>query len=525
MPSQRCGTTPRSSISSPVRATQEDRPLVQGALPIPPGEDALLHRLPGVGQFSLLWLWRGGDVFTFYMGVEHVEFRDALQELAKRAGVELGHAPRPATRGRCPSQPPDRAERDGRRLLCQRAAQYRARGRRARRSWSSAAFPWRSPSASALASPLMAMRSIAISASAASIRPWPSRRVSSASETAAAIATASGTACSSRFARAKGARSASAVARSATPSPSTSTRAIGRSSTRAPCSMRLDLAQDAIRKSDQVVIVEGYMDVIAAHQFGSSNVVAAMGTAVTEQQIGLVKRLSRNIVLALDADAAGQGATIRSLEMLPGALDQELTPVGVERGAGRPGAEAMILWQRRFKTRISIVQLPQGQGSGRADPARSRIAGRRLSPAPSPSSISTSTARSPESTSPTLRPSPPPSASLRPSSNPPATRSCRPTTPPSLPASCRSPRAASCANCACPPSARVHPSPRVGAQPQPIATRASNENHLLALLLHHRAYATSVLTLVPPDDLSDARNREILRILQDPEVPLDLPRR
>ena len=74
-----------------------------------------------------------------------------------------------------------------------------------------------------------------------------------------------------------------------------------------------------------------------------ANVVAAMGTAVTEQQIGLVKRLSRNIVLALDADAAGQGATVRSLEMLPGALDQELAPIGAERDISRPRAETMIV--------------------------------------------------------------------------------------------------------------------------------------------------------------------------------------
>ena len=134
----------------------------------------------------------------------------------------------------------------------------------------------------------------------------------------------------------------------------------------------LDLAQEAVRRDDQVVIVEGYMDAIAAHQFGYPNVVAAMGTAVTEQQIGLVKRLSRNIVLALDADAAGQGATVRSLEMLPGALDQELAPIGAERDASRPRAETMILWQRRFKSQISIVRLPEGKDPDeliRRDPA------------------------------------------------------------------------------------------------------------------------------------------------------------
>ncbi len=50
------------------------------------------------------------------------------------------------------------------------------------------------------------------------------------------------------------------------------------------------------------------MDVIAAHQFGHANVVAAMGTALTEAQVSLIKRFSKRIVLALDADAAGQMA-------------------------------------------------------------------------------------------------------------------------------------------------------------------------------------------------------------------------
>src|SRR5215207_2652016 len=48
---------------------------------------------PESGNFHCFGCGRGGDAFTFYMGVEHVEFRDALQELANRAGVELAHAP------------------------------------------------------------------------------------------------------------------------------------------------------------------------------------------------------------------------------------------------------------------------------------------------------------------------------------------------------------------------------------------------------------------------------------------------
>lgn len=78
----------------------------------------------------------------------------------------------------------------------------------------------------------------------------------------------------------------------------------------------LDMARGAIRETGYAVIVEGYMDAIQAHQAGYSNVVAQMGTAMTEAQINtLVPRLTSKIILALDADAAGQNATLRSLEV------------------------------------------------------------------------------------------------------------------------------------------------------------------------------------------------------------------
>ncbi len=77
----------------------------------------------------------------------------------------------------------------------------------------------------------------------------------------------------------------------------------------------LDLAKDTIRDQETVVIVEGYMDVIQAHQAGFTNVVAQMGTAMTEAQIKLVApRYAHKIIMALDSDAAGQNATRRSLE-------------------------------------------------------------------------------------------------------------------------------------------------------------------------------------------------------------------
>ena len=74
-----------------------------------------------------------------------------------------------------------------------------------------------------------------------------------------------------------------------------------------------DRAKDAIAAERRAVVVEGYMDVIAAHEHGFRNVVASMGTALTDDQIGLLARPAETIVLALDADPAGQGSMFRAL--------------------------------------------------------------------------------------------------------------------------------------------------------------------------------------------------------------------
>ena len=85
----------------------------------------------------------------------------------------------------------------------------------------------------------------------------------------------------------------------------------------------LDRARKAIRQADQAVIVEGYMDVIALHQAGYENVISPMGTALTEDQMRLLKRFTRRIVLALDPDVAGQKAVLRGLDAARSAMDKE----------------------------------------------------------------------------------------------------------------------------------------------------------------------------------------------------------
>jgi DNA primase len=75
-------------------------------------------------------------------------------------------------------------------------------------------------------------------------------------------------------------------------------------------------AKESIRKNGQVIIVEGFMDVIALYKVGIKNVIAAMGTAITSEQAHLIKRLSSNVILMFDGDAAGNKATIACSEEL-----------------------------------------------------------------------------------------------------------------------------------------------------------------------------------------------------------------
>lgn len=86
----------------------------------------------------------------------------------------------------------------------------------------------------------------------------------------------------------------------------------------------LDVAKRSIQDSGVAVIVEGYMDVIQAHQAGYTNVVAQMGTAMTEAQLKLIApRYAQQIILGLDQDAAGQNATRRSLEVARETLSKD----------------------------------------------------------------------------------------------------------------------------------------------------------------------------------------------------------
>ncbi|HEX8322905.1 MAG TPA: DNA primase [Tepidisphaeraceae bacterium] len=77
----------------------------------------------------------------------------------------------------------------------------------------------------------------------------------------------------------------------------------------------LDLGRQKIVETKTVAVVEGYTDVVMAHQFGASNVISVLGTALTEQHVNLLRRFASRIVLLFDGDAAGDLAVQRALEL------------------------------------------------------------------------------------------------------------------------------------------------------------------------------------------------------------------
>ena len=115
----------------------------------------------------------------------------------------------------------------------------------------------------------------------------------------------------------------------------------------------LDMAVQAIRDADQAVIVEGYMDVISAHQRGHANVVAGMGTALGEAQLRQLRRLTKRLVLALDADTAGNLATLRGISLAREALERVEEPVLTPQG--------LVRFEGRMDVDIRIASLPAGR--------------------------------------------------------------------------------------------------------------------------------------------------------------------
>jgi DNA primase len=114
----------------------------------------------------------------------------------------------------------------------------------------------------------------------------------------------------------------------------------------------LDMAKKAIRDANLAVIVEGYMDVLMSHQVGVTNVVAGMGTALTEAQMRQIKRYTSNVTLALDPDIAGEHAAGRGLEAARHSLARDWEPVFSPTG--------LLRHESRLKAQLRIAALPDG---------------------------------------------------------------------------------------------------------------------------------------------------------------------
>ena len=110
----------------------------------------------------------------------------------------------------------------------------------------------------------------------------------------------------------------------------------------------LHLARPSIAKQDRAVVVEGNTDVIALRQAGVEPVVASMGTALTEAQLRELGRLSKRLFLCFDADAAGQEATLRGMELaVRQGFDVRVVALPPGRGPGRRAGHLCCASRRR----------------------------------------------------------------------------------------------------------------------------------------------------------------------------------
>ncbi len=120
----------------------------------------------------------------------------------------------------------------------------------------------------------------------------------------------------------------------------------------------LDKAKGEIRRADLAVLVEGNMDVVSSHQFGVTNVVACSGTALTSEQLHLLKRFTTNLAIAFDADSAGRTATIRGLD-LARAQDFSIKIISLPPDAGKDPDEAIrkdvAIWRDAIQSAVGIM--------------------------------------------------------------------------------------------------------------------------------------------------------------------------
>tara|TARA_Y100001970_G_C14234469_1_gene860877 strand:- start:772 stop:2667 length:1896 start_codon:yes stop_codon:yes gene_type:complete len=115
----------------------------------------------------------------------------------------------------------------------------------------------------------------------------------------------------------------------------------------------MNLATQEIRKKDQVIIVEGYFDVIGCYQHGIRNVVASMGTAITGNQLKSITKLTKNIIFALDGDSAGMSAALKGISTASEELEGE--------AVASIDWQGLVSLQEKFSAQIKIADMPNGE--------------------------------------------------------------------------------------------------------------------------------------------------------------------
>lgn len=140
----------------------------------------------------------------------------------------------------------------------------------------------------------------------------------------------------------------------------------------------LNLVKSEIKKEGKVIIVEGELDMISSYQAGIKNVVAIKGSSLTEDQVSLINRFTRNVVLALDADFAGDNAARRGIAIaqkegleikvarLEGAKDPDELARKDKESYLKFLNEAVGVWDFIFDFIFSKYDLTTGEGKGQA---------------------------------------------------------------------------------------------------------------------------------------------------------------
>lgn len=286
------------------------------------------------GRYKCFGCNAGGDVFTFIQEIEHLDFVGAVEKLASRAGIELHYTSGPDDKTRQRRKElyavMDRAvEWYHERLLTDPAARPAREYLKARGISGDVArsfkLGWAPDDWDQLATSVGASGDMLGEVGLAFVNKRNRLQDSFRARIMFPIFDESG----------------NAVAFGGRILPGSTDPAKYKNSTETPIYTKsrtlygLNWAKTDIVKADTVIICEGYTDVIGFHQTGLTNAVATCGTALTEEHVKMLKRFASKMILAFDADAAGQGAAARFYE-----------------------------WEKRYAVSVSVAKFPEGRDPG-----------------------------------------------------------------------------------------------------------------------------------------------------------------